>query len=129
MNYYLIKYKTNYFSMIPRDSTTKIICFKERHLAVKFKSYILRYKYDYGTWPNLDMNHDNEMIKYQPGQNIMTLGSQVKIEEREFDDISKDMQRGNIGILLCYKFNVLYDPFYKNKVTINLTGQELDEFK
>lgn len=129
MNYYMIKYKTNYFSMIPRDSSTKVLCFKERHIARNFKSYILRYKYDYGTWPNLDMNNDNEMIKYQPGQNILSLSNQIQIVERDINDITYDMNKGNLGILICYQFNVLNDPFYKNKVTLNITGQELYKFE
>ena len=125
-NYFLVKLKTNYFSMIPKQNTTKVICFKERRKALHFKNYILRYKYEYGVWPSLDFNNDNEMIKYEPGHNILTLEKQVQIEEDNIDNIKATMKKGNLGLLLCYNLYVLKDPIVANKITLSITGQELD---
>tara|TARA_B100001094_G_C18183072_1_gene802078 strand:- start:2554 stop:2925 length:372 start_codon:yes stop_codon:yes gene_type:complete len=122
----MVKLKANYFSMVPKDSSTKVICFKERRKALHFKNYIIKYKHDFGIWPNLDFNYDNEMIKYEPQQNILSLEKKIIIEEEEFDRIIKTMKKGNLGLLLCYNFDVLKDPLCKNKITLHITGQEVD---
>ena len=66
------------------------------------------------------------MIKYEPGHNILTLEKQIEIEEDNIDNIMMTMKKGNLGLLLCYNFDVLKDPVETNKMTLYITGQEVD---
>lgn len=122
--YHLIKFnKTqNYFTMVPPKSTTKIMCFVEKHQALKFKKYLARYRSKYGQWPNMNMNTEYEKIEAKESEPLYTTYSNLSIESVNESSLFHEIKNQNIGLLLCHEFNVRNNL---ETFTIDIKGQEI----
>jgi hypothetical protein len=109
--------------MVPPKSSTKIMCFVEKHQALKFKKYLATYRSKYGEWPNMNMNTEYEKIEAKEPEPLYSIFTNITIETIDETNLLREIDNQNIGILLCYEFNI------KNNLdtfTLDLKGKEVE---
>jgi hypothetical protein len=109
--------------MVPPNSKTKFICFKNKNKALHFKKHLAIYKSNYGEWPNMNMNMNYDHVKFVNRYPLYEVFKSLYIEEIHEDNLFAIMKSNNISIIICHDFNLEY---YQSKLSINFTGEEMD---
>lgn len=113
-----------YLTIKPPKQKTFFLSFDSKKTAKTCMNYIDTYKKKYGTWPNFDMDKENEIVQFD--MDAMQVSEPLFVDKFNIHDVEDFMKRSNTGILHCYEFTVL--P-YKNTHTLNFRAQEMGLFE
>lgn len=116
MSYYLIKNpKTASFMTIRTSSETgRYICFKDMGSARRCCNFMVRYKYDTGNWPVLDVSGDSIEVpvdKEKARRKVPTL----QMQECDPQQIA---QVSNSPVLLCNSFETMHNAVMLSGIEI-----------
>ncbi len=103
----------------------RFICFKDRHSATKYATYISEHKAKFGTWPMVNLGTPFIKVKYSEGhiptdaENYMNL---LEITHRDRDDLDNMSIMTGVNYFYCHMFD------YEDLLSMHMRGQEIDGY-
>lgn len=103
----------------------RFICFKDRHTATKYASYICEYKAKFGLWPMVNLSTPFIKVRQLDGHketDASSYMSLIDVVHRDEDDIDNMSLMTGVNYFYCHEFD------HEDLVTMRIRGQDIDGY-